>query len=546
MTINKTLHILALCGIGDILSHITRFSNLETKFPDCKLKVWLGGFGKSPQFMKDILELETFNGEMIEVGLIKNLTFHNQLLEMRKFLQDNVVKENDIIQDWSFCDEIFDNKRPVFWDYKMTEGFDYEYGYHSQANKENYQIPKKNTVAIQPLTKSGNAEGFDSDVERGRFWALDNWKEICDKLHADGFTIAITGFGDEDWGLCEYCYEKGYDFIDYVGKSISDTFFFLKQCAGNIACNSWTWEISSRLLQPTVCLFTKNHFFIQNHMPDTQSKLWDTTYIETNNQASPDDVYDVWKYMYDNKKRPEVNYSVCMITLNDKDVISRCTQSMEMYLRGNENIWVDGGSDDGTVFSKSVVGTSIMDGKDGLKFETEVKGFDLKIFKKTWADNFEEQKNYALDQATNEWRVWIDADETYEPIFWNQLPWYIWLAEKNDVDCISVPRINIIEGLTGEELNEYANRNGWQISGFNWINYPDIQQRVFKSNCKFRGRTHERIVGSKRSTFLTGVHCIHPKTKVRQERGFERENRQYEIEAEKVFERVMRDECPSK
>ena len=77
---------------------------------------------------------------------------------------------------------------------------------------------------------------------------------------------------------------------------------------------------------------------------------------------------------------------------------------------------------------------------------------------------------------------------------------------------------------------------GWKLSGFNWVNYPDAQQRVFKSNCKFIGRTHERKIIGKKEMYIPGVHILHPKTKARQERGLERENKQYEIEAEKVLQ----------
>jgi hypothetical protein len=530
----NTFHILALCGIGDILSHITRFPAVNVKYPDHKIKMWIGGFGRSPQFMKEIVELENDLHDNIEVSLIKNLTFHNQLPEMRKFLNDNVVHPGDILEDWSFCEEIFQNKEPIFMQYEMTDGFDYEYTDRTEEFVTDlvflFGHVTEPIIAIQPLTKSGNAEGFESDVERGRFWSQEHWQKICDKLHEDDMTIFLSGYGDEDWELFDYCNSKDYDVISGLGWTIAQTFDALASCDGNIACNSWTWEITSRLNIPTVCFFTKNHFFIQNHLSDNPNhNINSTTYLETNPQAEPDDVYNVWKYMFDNDGKPRVNYSVCMITLDDEDCVEETINNVYPNLNdNNEFIIVDGGSKDET--------------KHILYASESILPDSQKIFENEWNDNFEIQKNFALDKASNEWRVWIDADETYEPIFWNQLPWYIWLAEKNDVDCIIVPRINTIEGLTQEQLNEYAQRNGWQISGFNWINYPDAQQRIFKSNCRFVGRTHERITGSTKSSFIAGVHCIHPKTKVRQERGFERENKQYEIEAEKVYERVMKDE----
>ena len=68
-------------------------------------------------------------------------------------------------------------------------------------------------------------------------------------------------------------------------------------------------------------------------------------------------------------------------------------------------------------------------------------------------DNFEIQKNFALDATTQEWRLLIDADEQYEHLFWNQLPWHIVQAEVNASNCVSVPRINIVDGLTWASRN---------------------------------------------------------------------------------------------
>ena len=510
-------NILALCGIGDILSLITRIPSVQQKYPDHQIKFFLGGFGRSPQFMKEIIEAEGY-----EVSLIKNLTFHNQLPQMREFIKDNAVQEGDEFQDWSFCEEIFQNKSPIFMQYPMAERYDYEYRKGAFKDEIGLVHPE-NMVAIQPLTKSGNAEGFESDVEKGRFWSQDNWRHIIKCLVEDDFVPLFTGYGDEDWELVNYCKEKKIKHVNCTAYNIQDTFEILSRCVGNIATNSWTWEITSRLNIPTICMYFKNHFFIQNHMPDGPSSLWDNTFIETDQNVDPYDIYNTWKQMYD-KEKPAVDYTVCMITKDDEDCVQKTLDNIAMY-QPNEFIVVDGGSTDKTL---------------ELIRDAEIVNTDIREI--PWADDFEVQKNNALNEAINKWRVWIDADETYEHIFWNQLPIYIDRAEKSSSQCVGFPRINTIEGLSQEELQNYAQRNGWQLSGFNWINYPDIQQRVFTDQCKFVGRTHERITGFNGESVICGVHIVHPKSKARQEKGFERENKQYEIEAEKVYERVMKDE----
>ena len=72
----KTINLLMLCGIGDVLSHITRFPAMQEIFPDYKLKVFLGGFGRSPQFMKEILELEYYRDQLEKL--------QNQMVLMEK------------------------------------------------------------------------------------------------------------------------------------------------------------------------------------------------------------------------------------------------------------------------------------------------------------------------------------------------------------------------------------------------------------------------------------------------------------------------------
>jgi len=520
----KTFHILCLAGYGDILSHITRLPALREKYPreDYDIKFWLGGFGKAVQFSKEQLEREG-----CEASIIKNLTFHNQLPEMRKFIQDSLVEEGDMFEDWSFCEEIFVNKTPIFMQYPVQISYSYTTSISAVYNNDMSEalFKNKNAIAIQPLTKSGNAEGFEHDVQQNRFWTRENWIRVLERMHDDELIPVFTGIGDEDWGLREECDNKGIKYYDMMGANIVSTMEFLKVCNGCIATNSWTWEVASRHMKPTVCLYLKNHFFIQNHIPDGPSEFFDTCYIETDNEADPDRVYDTWKYMYDNQKRPEVEYSVCMITYNDEDCVRTTCNNVAAY-KPEEFVVVDGGSKDST--------------KHHLVYLSDF--YNLNLIDKLWADDFEVQKNYALDQAKHKWRLWIDADETYEHLFWNQISWYIWQAEKEDVECLWVPRINTIEGLDDNELGNYAKENGWNISGFRWINYPDSQQRLFTDQCKFVGRTHERIVGYSKERHLKGVHCIHPKTKSRQQRGLDRERKQYEIEAEKVYEKVTKDE----
>ena len=533
------LIILQLAGFGDTLSLITRMPALLKAHPDHEPIFYLGGFGKSPQFSKEQLAREGY-----EAKLIKNLTFHNQLPQMQDFLKTKVCKEGDIFLDVSFCEEIFDNRVPEFHKYPLQFPYEYKAGAPTEEVKSIVsQIKEKNGVAIHPLTKDGNAEGFQSDVDNGRFWQQKFWEEICELLHEKDFTPTFVGINDEDWDLREYCDKRKIPYIDAMGIDVENTIYLLKNVVGCIACNSWDWEITSRFNIPTVVFYTKNHFFIQNHAPQMNHPFWDTCYIETNcvqtpkatippgdsslagrvmkGEEEPCEIFDKFYYLYNNRKRPEQKYSVCMITYNDEECVRDTMENVTPYIT-DDFVITDGGSTDKTI--------DIINKYDAIAPHCGA----IDLIHRKWADNFEIQKNNSLDAASQEWRIWIDADETYEQIFWNQLCWYIRDADTRGVDCVNVPRINTVAGVTPE----FAEQNSWNLSYFNWINYPDYQQRIFKSHCKFAGRTHERIINVKKDAALVGVHCKHPKTLDRQKAGIKREQDQYKMEAQQVKKNI--------
>lgn len=509
---SKKFHILQLAGFGDTLSALTRIPAVKEKYPEHEIQFWLGGIGQSVEFSKQQIEREGY-----KASVVKNFSFHNQIRSTYDFIKENVFEENDILEDWSFCSEIFSNKDPVFYKY------DLQFPYHYKTTKHPYNteinFTPKNTVAIHPLTKSGNIEGFESDLEKGRFWSRDEWKNLCIKLCDNGYTPAFVGYGDEDWGLIEELITDGYSVLD-KRMGVEDTIYFLQTVDAGIFCNSWDWEITSRAGIPTFCFYTKNHFFIQNHIPKGPSDFWNTCYIETNSDyeeveyydqkvykeaVNASGVFDKIKYIIENKKSPNSNFSVCMIGMNNENHIQKTFNNIGSYISSNENnefVFVDGGSTDKTI---DITKTFIQ--------SLNIKEGNAHIIENPWPNNHSVQKNIALEKTNNEWVVWIDTDETYEDIFWNQLGWYIRDADKNNFDSIIFPRINVITGVDEDKLEDFAKRQNWVLSKpFNWINYPDVQQRVYKNNCRYSNKIHIKINNANKEKVIDGVHCLHYKT----------------------------------
>ena len=137
-------------------------------------------------------------------------------------------------------------------------------------------------------------------------------------------------------------------------------------------------------------------------------------------------------------------------------------------------------------------------------------------FQNKLEDDFSKQHNYADSLVRNEFDYIfsIDADE---------LPnkWLIdnihEILESNDIDLIWVPRINTVEGITEEYIQQW----GWRVNEKGWVNFPDYQGRIYKNDesVHWENPVHEIVTGAKKvSHFPTEEEfCLyHPKDIQRQ------------------------------
>ena len=92
----------------------------------------------------------------------------------------------------------------------------------------------------------------------------------------------------------------------------------------------------------------------------------------------------------------------------------------------------------------------------------------------------------------------IDADEIpYDTLIEN----IHYVIESNPtVDLFLVSRVNIVDGITQEHVNKWH----WAITDKGWINWPDMQMRIYKNTpeIKWENKVHEKIVGAKAYSFL--------------------------------------------
>jgi Glycosyl transferase family 2 len=131
----------------------------------------------------------------------------------------------------------------------------------------------------------------------------------------------------------------------------------------------------------------------------------------------------------------------------------------------------------------------------------------------SFSNNFAEWKNLLNSFCKGDFIVSIDADEMIDRYMVENLSTIIEMNK--DIDLIFVPRINTVSGLTEEHIKMW----NWKVNEKGWVNFPDFQGRIYRSNMIWHGKVHERIIGGEKfsSLPLNEEYCIqHHKTIERQ------------------------------
>ena len=132
-----------------------------------------------------------------------------------------------------------------------------------------------------------------------------------------------------------------------------------------------------------------------------------------------------------------------------------------------------------------------------------------------WNNNFADWKNKLNEYCTGDYIYQIDADEMIGEYMIKNL--HQILSMNPEVDLIFVPRINTVNGLTQEHIQKW----GWNVNEKGWVNFPDMQGRIYRKNMGWYGKVHERIIGGQKFSSLPPdeEYCIqHHKEIKRQEK----------------------------
>ena len=165
----------------------------------------------------------------------------------------------------------------------------------------------------------------------------------------------------------------------------------------------------------------------------------------------------------------------------------------------------------------------LFDQKNG---DTELLSYLLKFNKlpnvQTWRGlnfkgHFANWKNKLTEYCEGDYIFQIDADELPNELLIQNLP--VILESNPDNEVYLVPRVNTVEGLTENHINQW----GWNVNDNNWVNWPDYQWRIWKNKpeIKWKNKVHEVLEGHKSYATLPSqeeLALYHPKEISKQEK----------------------------
>jgi len=164
--------------------------------------------------------------------------------------------------------------------------------------------------------------------------------------------------------------------------------------------------------------------------------------------------------------------SLCVIAKNEEANIENCLQSVKGLV--DEIVFVDTGSTDKTA--------------------EIAKKFTGKIFNFKWNDNFSDAKNFALNHATNEWILFLDADETIASSDYGRIRD---LTKKTEFLGFSLIQRNYTNNI-GEFGWVSGKDDSYDESKKAFGYVPRAMVRLFRNDLRigFEGAVHENIGNS--------------------------------------------------
>lgn len=119
---------------------------------------------------------------------------------------------------------------------------------------------------------------------------------------------------------------------------------------------------------------------------------------------------------------------------------------------------------------------------------------------RTFDGHFGRWKNRLNEMCGGDYILQLDADELPPPILMAGVGE---LVKANPYDLFYIPRINVVKGITDEDIKKWGWRRTY-AGDLSIVNWPDWQGRLYKNipTISWEGKVHERITG--RSGLVVG------------------------------------------
>jgi glycosyltransferase involved in cell wall biosynthesis len=130
------------------------------------------------------------------------------------------------------------------------------------------------------------------------------------------------------------------------------------------------------------------------------------------------------------------------------------------------------------VYDQNRVTEEVLSVLDAYKDQISSYPFDFQ-------QNFLENKNFMNSKCSGDYIFQLDADEIPNEMLIQNLPAI--LESNNGIDLIMTPRKNIVAGLT----QEYISKWGWHVNEHGWVNWPDVQKRIYKNHADIQWTGHQ-------------------------------------------------------
>ena len=158
------------------------------------------------------------------------------------------------------------------------------------------------------------------------------------------------------------------------------------------------------------------------------------------------------------KSKSKIKISACYMVKNEEQNLPRTLDSLKNQV--DEIIVVDTGSTDRTI--------------------EIAKSYEAKIIETKWNDDFSTPRNMAIEAATGDWIIFLDADEFFNAELRMQNAEFRMFLANTEADTIIIPRIDIDEEQE-KELN-----HDWSMRIFRNVDY-----------LRYRGLIHEHLTNIK-------------------------------------------------